>query len=446
MEQPTDAQMMLAAAITFGLAVGCQVIAPKLRLPALVLLLPAGFAFGALAPGLRADAILGEAFPVVVNLVVAVILFHGGTELNYSPLKRAEHSVVRRLVWFGWIITAVTASVTAYYILSLSMQIAVMLGAIVVVSGPTVVTPILQFARPNARVKGILLWESNVLDPVGALFAVVIFQVIKATDEPSIFDASFLFVEGVLVGLLGAAIGIALIFLGGRLVRGNSSLGTQVIIGSVIVAAGFANFLADDAGLLTALIMGFVAARIALKRGESLADAGPFFHTVVALSIGVLFVSIAALVPVEAVANAALPAIGLSVILIVIVRPLVVYLATRGSDLTRNERIFIGWMSPRGIVAAATASSVGATLVSLSVPTADKLLPAVFIVISVTVAVYGLTAAPLARKLGLSAVDDEPDRGNGAQDEGHVGEDRLLHTTKDKNSQDSADEHDRQEG
>ncbi len=418
MEQPTDTQMMLAAAITFGLAVGCQVVAPKLKLPALVLLLPAGFIFGAIAPGLRADAILGEAFPVIVNLLVAVILFHGGTELNYSPLKRHEHSVVRRLVWFGWPITAIVGSAAAFYILGLSVQIAVMLGAIVVVSGPTVVTPILTFARPDARVKGILLWESNLLDPVGALFAVVIFQVIKATDEPSILDASLLFVEGLLVGILCAGIGIALIFIGGRMVRGNSQLGTQVIIGSVIVAAGFANFLADDAGLLTALIMGFVAARVALKRGESLADAGPFFNTVVALAIGVLFVSIAALVPVEAVAEIALPAIAVSAILILVVRPLVVFLAAQRSDLTRQERIFVGWMSPRGIVAAATASSVGATLVSLSVPTADRLLPSIFIIISVTVAVYGLTAAPLARILGLSAVDDQPEGSEPAQSEG----------------------------
>jgi len=417
-EQPTDTQMMLAAAITFGLAVGCQVVAPKLKLPALVLLLPAGFIFGAIAPGLRADAILGEAFPVIVNLLVAVILFHGGTELNYSPLKRHEHSVVRRLVWFGWPITAIVGSAAAFYILGLSVQIAVMLGAIVVVSGPTVVTPILTFARPDARVKGILLWESNLLDPVGALFAVVIFQVIKATDEPSILDASLLFVEGLLVGILCAGIGIALIFIGGRMVRGNSQLGTQVIIGSVIVAAGFANFLADDAGLLTALIMGFVAARVALKRGESLADAGPFFNTVVALAIGVLFVSIAALVPVEAVVEVALPAIAVSAILILVVRPLVVFLAAQRSDLTRQERIFVGWMSPRGIVAAATASSVGATLVSLSVPTADRLLPSIFIIISVTVAVYGLTAAPLARILGLSAVDDQPEGSEPAQSEG----------------------------
>jgi len=430
-ESLSDAQMMLAAAITFGLAVGCQVLAPILRLPALVLLLPAGFLYGVIAPELRADAILGEAFPVIVNLVVAVILFHGGTELNQSPLARHEHSVVRRLVWFGWPITAIVASVSAYYLLGVSLQIAVMLGAIVVVSGPTVVTPILAFARPDKRVKGVLLWESNVLDPIGALFAVVIFQVIKATDEPSVFSATGLFLQGILVGVLCAALGVALIVFGGRLTRGNSQLGTQVIIGSVIVAAGLANYLEDDAGLLTALIMGFVAARIAMRRGESLAETGPFFNTVVALGIGVLFIAIASLVPVKAVAEVALQAIILSAVLILIVRPLVVYLATRRSDLSTRERIFIGWMNPRGIVAAATASSVGATLVALSVPTANRLLPAVFIIISVTVAVYGLTAAPLARLLGLSAVDDEPDRGDGAEGESQVGEEGLVHPSED---------------
>lgn len=397
---------MLAAALVMGLATVCQVVAPRLRIPALILLLPTGFLLGLVAPQFRFDAILGNAFPVAVDLIVAVILFQGGLELSKSALKDHDRVVVRKLVWVGAPLTWIAGSAAAHFLIDLPWPMAFMLGAILVVSGPTVVTPILDFARPSGKVRGILQWEGTLLDPIGALFAVVVFQIIKASGATSLAEAAGLFLGGILVGVIAALLGVALFVLGGRLVRGNALLGTQVILGSVIVTAAIANYVANETGLIAALLMGLAAPRVAQHFGASLDDANPFFNAVVAIGIGVLFISIAALVPAGDLVSILLPTLAMALVLIIVVRPFVAVISTMRSDLTKQERTFIAWMDPRGIVAAATASSIGASLIALKLPGAEQLLPATFVIIAVTVGVYGLTAVPVASALGLREKND----------------------------------------
>ena len=375
--------------------------APLLRIPALILLLPAGFLLGLVAPQWRMDLILGPAFPVAVDLMVAVILFQGGLDLGRNPLGVADKIVVRRLIWIGAPLTWVVGSLAAHILLGLEWPLAFLLGAILIVSGPTVVTPILDFARPTPRARGILMWEGTTLDPLGGILAVVIFQVVLVSDMDGPLQAVTALVESLAIAVVVAACGVVAAVLGTKAVRGNKVLGTQVLIGSVLVAAGFANFLSEDSGLLTALLMGVAAHPLAQRLNTSLEATVPFFNTVASFGIGVLFVSIAALVPSPLVLAVTLPALGVALVLILVVRPVVAALCTGRAGLSRNERAFIGWMDPRGIVAAATASSVGASLVAASVPGAAELLPAAFVIITVTVFVYGLTATPVAKALGL---------------------------------------------
>ena len=401
MSQVSAADMMLAAALVFGLATTCQVIAPKLRIPALILLLPVGFLFGLLAPGLRMDEILGSAFPIAVDLIVALILFQGGMELGNIPLQGKDKNVVRRLIWIGGATTLVAGSVATHYLLGLEWPLAILLGAILIVSGPTVVTPILDLVRLKPRVRGILLWEGTTLDPLGAILAVVVFQLVNASNADTTIEAVGEFFASFLVAVVVAAAGVALTVFGIKLVHPNHLLGTQVLIGAVIVAAGFSNFLVQDSGLLTALLMGVTTPRLAKRLNTSIDPVKPFFNTIASIGIGVLFISIAAIVPSPIVGEIALPAIGVALILILVVRPVIALVCTRKAGLSKQERTFIGWMDPRGIVAAATASSVGSALVATKVPGAEKLLPAAFIIIAVTVFVYGLTAVPVSRMLGL---------------------------------------------
>jgi NhaP-type Na+/H+ or K+/H+ antiporter len=399
--EPTSQQIILAVVLVFGIATACQVIAPKLRIPALVLLLPAGFILGIVAPGDTPATVLGPIFSISVDFVVAIILFQGGVGLTRIKLHGKDRSVVRRLVFIGAPITGVLASLAAHFIIGMPWPVAIMLGAILIVSGPTVINPILDFARPAGRVRGILVWEGTLLDPLGALVAVVIFQIIKASDATTIADGVAIFIGGILVAIVAAAVGTALFVIGGRLVGGSAMLATQVVLASVLVTVGLANLVSDDSGLLAALLMGIAAPRIAKRLGATTTQETPFFDTIVSIGIGVLFVSISALVPLDTVEQILVPTLIVAILLIVVQRPLVSMLCSFGSGLTRKERIFIAAMDPRGIVAAATASSVGAVLVAANVPGAQELLPAAFIIIAVTVTFYGLTAIPAAKVLGL---------------------------------------------
>ena len=401
MSEPTSQQIILAVVLVFGIATACQVIAPKLRIPALVLLLPAGFILGIVAPGDTPATVLGPIFSISVDFVVAIILFQGGVGLTRIKLHGNDRTVVRRLVFIGAPITGVLASLAAHFIIGMPWPVAIMLGAILIVSGPTVINPILDFARPAGRVRGILVWEGTLLDPLGALVAVVIFQIIKASDATTIADGVAIFIGGILVAIVAAAVGTALFVIGGRLVGGSAMLATQVVLASVLVTVGLANLVSDDSGLLAALLMGIAAPRIAKRLGATTTQETPFFDTIVSIGIGVLFVSISALVPLDTVEQILVPTLIVAILLIVVQRPLVSVLCSFGSGLTRKERIFIAAKDPPGIVAAATASSVGAVLVAAKVPGAQELLPAAFIIIAVTVTFYGLTAIPAAKVLGL---------------------------------------------
>lgn len=397
----TSDEILTGIALIVGIALACQVVAPRLRLPALVLLLPAGFLAGVVFPQVNAEAMLGAAFPPLVNVAVALILFHGGLELYEAPMGRQDHALVQRLVWLGALITWVVAGLGAYWIIGLPIPIAALFGAIVIVSGPTVVGPLLHFVRPRARVRRIVAWEGTLIDPVGALIAVLVFQGVLAADGAHPREAVTEFAVGIGCGLLAAAVGVGIIWLGLRLAGDSRVLGTQVLLGAVVVAAGLADWLADDAGLVAGIAMG-VAAPLFVKEG--LAHVKPFFDTLVAISVGVLFVAISALVTPASLAPLVLPTLAVAAVLILGSRPAAVLLLTARSTLTLRERLFVGWMAPRGIVAASTASGFSAQLVAQGVPGGEALLPAVFVIIAATVATYGLTAVPVANVLGVRRV------------------------------------------
>lgn len=175
-------------------------------------------------------------------------------------------------------------------------------------------------------------------------------------------------------------------------------LGTTAQLAAVIAVGAFCDVVREDSGLIAAVMMGLAVAN--LPRFDVPARK-PFFETLVSLILGLLFISISATVTPQSLRHVVLPALGLTVVLVLVVRPLVAIVSTLGTDLTRGERGFIGWMAPRGIVAAATASTFSATLVAKGIGGASKILPTTFVVIVATVTLYGLTASAVARRLGV---------------------------------------------
>jgi NhaP-type Na+/H+ or K+/H+ antiporter len=382
------------------LAVACRLVAARSGIPAIVLLLPVGFIAGAITDDVDPEKLFGATFEPLIDLGVGVILFEAGLRLRFHELGGGIRRVVMRLISVGTLLTLAGVAAAVFGIFGLSWAISTLLGAILVVSGPTVVLPLLAFVRPSERVRSVLKWEGTLIDPIGALLGVIAFNAVlqgAAGDRP--FHpggmASSLAI-GLAVGLAGA---VALWLVLRNLQRsapGHGVAAALMILAAVIVGA---DLLRTDSGLLAAAVLGMA---IANQRQLDVSKILEFHGSLVSLLIGMLFVLISASVEPSQVRDVVGEGIGLIAVMVFVIRPLVVAATTWRSRLTLRERVFVAWMAPRGIVAAATASTFGLELTQAHVSGADQILPIAFIVIFGTVVLYGLTAAPVARLLGVA--------------------------------------------
>jgi NhaP-type Na+/H+ or K+/H+ antiporter len=402
----TTDQILFGLGLTVALAVGSQVLAHQLRIPALIVLLPVGFAAGALTDLVNPTNLLGPAFQPLVSLSVALILYDAGRGLDFGELESAR--VVRRLIVYGVPITWAIATIAAVPLLGMSLRAALMLGAILVVSGPTVVGPLMDFVRPTPLVRRTLVWEGSLIDPVGGILGALVFTAIIASTHGQHVHPVVQFLVSLGIGLLGAVIGIVLLHLLLRTLRLRGALGAMAQLAAVIAVAAACDIARDDTGLIAAIGMGVAVTNLP---GYDLPTSGPFSETMVPLIIGLLFISISATVTPASLLHLVLPTVGLVAVLVLVARPLVAFLCTLHSDLNRPERGFVAWMAPRGIIAASTATAFGATLASRGIAGASKILTATFLVIVATVTIYGLTAAPVARRLGVLQAEEAPQAG-----------------------------------
>jgi NhaP-type Na+/H+ or K+/H+ antiporter len=332
-----------------------------------------------------------------VSVAVAVILYDSGLGLDPRNLHGPNRPVVTRLLVFGVVFSFALTAFSAPALLGLSARAAVMLGAILVVTGPTVVGPLLAFVRPKERLQRVLSWEGSLMDPIGAILGASVFRAVSASTSHHVFGRQLIdFLESLGIGVAGAIIAVAVLWLLLARLDLPDVLGTSAQLAVVIAVAAICDVFRPESGLIAAIITGVV---ISVVPGVDIPARRPFLETLVQLIIGLLFVSIAATITPSSLRGLLLPTAGLVAILILAARPLTALLATWRTDLTTGERAFVGWMAPRGIVAAATATTFSAGLIAKGVGGASKILPVTFLVIVATVAVYGLTAAPVARRL-----------------------------------------------
>jgi NhaP-type Na+/H+ or K+/H+ antiporter len=389
--------VQLALVAVVGL--GAQLLAWHLRLPSILLLLVSGFllgpVFGLITPG----TLLGEALFPLVALSVGIILFEGGLTLKVKELS-ASGPVVSRLISIGALVTWVVAALGARLLLGFDWSLAILSGAILIVTGPTVVGPLLRQIRPKGRAGTILKWEGILIDPVGAVLAVLVFEIIALGGGVSVPGFVLLGVGrsllvGVLLGLLGAAVLVGL--MRRHLIPDYLQSGVTLML--VVGFFTLGDLLAAEGGLLTVTLMGIVLANQTYVPVRHIIE---FKENLQVLLIGVLFILLAGRVEIENLLAVGWPALGFIVLLIVVARPLSVLLSTWRTPLTRAEHIFLMWMAPRGIVAASVASVFAFELAEQGVPEAELLSPLVFLVIVGTVVFYGLTSGPVARRLGLA--------------------------------------------
>ena len=224
----------------------CQIAAERLRLPAIVLLLPVGFIAGNLTSTVNPNKLFGATFTPMVGLAIAVILFDGGLELDIKELEGHSQRVVRRLILRGVPITWLGAGLLGYLLLPLSSHAALMLGAILIVSGPTVVAPLLERARPGRRLTAILSWESSAIDPIGAIIGALVFQALTSRVGFHPGHELLTFAGHVFVGLVGAAVGTFAMWLLLEKLALDGVLATEATLAVVIAVAAICDAVRDD--------------------------------------------------------------------------------------------------------------------------------------------------------------------------------------------------------
>lgn len=396
----------LALALIGAAGIGAQWLAWRLRLPSILLLLLAGILVGPALGLLEPRGLFGDVLDPLVSLAVGVILYEGGLSLKMKELG-AHGGPIVRLLTVGVVVTWVLATVFAMGVADLPWQTAMVLGAILTVTGPTVIGPLLRQIRPQGPVEAIAKWEGIVVDVVGATLAVLVLQTITdgGADEGAMISATGALLTLLKTGVVGGVMGIAgtyaiAIPLRRHLVPDELENATSlaVVLGVFVLS----DHLAHESGLLAVTLMGFLLAN---RSDVSVHHIIEFKENLRVLLISTLFIVLAATIDLDALLRTGLRGIAFVTLLIFVVRPASVMLSMIGTPLSLKERVFLAALAPRGIVAAAVSSLFALRLQEAGVPGAEQLAPLAFLVIVATVAVYGLGAGPLARRLGLSDPD-----------------------------------------
>ena len=383
----------LAAIGVIGVA--CQWLAWWLKLPAILLLLVAGIVSGPVIGFIQPDALFGDLFFPLVSLGVAVVLFEGSLSLKLHEIRETA-GVVRNLVTFGVAVTWLVLTLAAHLLGDLSWPLALLFGAVVTVTGPTVIVPLLRTMRPTANIANVLRWEGIIVDPIGALLAVLVFEFIVSGQEGSTL-ATFgtMLVSGIGIGTAGA-------FALATVLRRHWVPDFLVNVTTLVLVLGLfalADNLQPESGLLAVTVMGILLANMEEVPLEGVVD---FKESLSVMIISGLFIILAARVDLGRLWELAVPALSVLAVALFVARPAAALLSSIGSNLKLRERLLLGWIAPRGIVAAAVASLFALRLDELGFEGADLLVPLTFTLIIGTVLLQSVTARPFARLLGVA--------------------------------------------
>ncbi len=396
----------IIALSTIGIvAIICQWFAWWVKLPAIVFLLLAGIVLGPLTNTLDPEALFGDLLFPMVSLSVAVILFEGSLTLKFEEI-RGLRKVVRNMLTLGVAITWAAIAIGTHYIVGFAWDLSILFGALMVVTGPTVIVPILRTVRPNSTISNILRWEGIVIDPLGAILAVLVFEVILSIQLQG--HASFehtLLIFGQTL-LIGSVIGAVPAYLFGLVLRKHflpEYLHNVATLTVVFAVFALSNHLSEESGLLAVTVMGIWLANM---KSVPVDDILNFKESLSILLISGLFILLAARLDFSQFAALGWSALGLFLFIQLIARPLKVALSTLGSDLSWQERFMVSWIGPRGIVAAAVTALFALRLQEHGVENAELLVPLAFTIIIGTVVLQGTTAKFLAQLLGVAEPED----------------------------------------
>ena len=386
-------------ALLLVLGIGAQWLGWRFQIPAIVLLTLCGLIIGPVLGILRPSEALGETYQPLIKLAVAAILFEGGLSLRLSELKQAAAGV-NRLITVAVVLVLALSATAAHFIVGLAWPVALIFGAITIVTGPTVILPLLRQARLKKRPASYLKWEGIVNDPVGAVLVVVIFDYFVGADAGLLDDTLLHLATGVGAALVLGGVGGWLLgraFLGGLV---PEYLKGPVALAAALGVYALSNLVLEEAGLIAATLMGVVLGNMNLP---SIGELRRFKEYIAVLLVSGVFLLLTADLDPRIMLALDWRSGLLIAAVILLVRPAAIWLSTIGAGMSWQERTLVGWIAPRGVVAAAVAGVFGPALAERGVAGAELLLPLVFTLILTTVLLHGFSLGWLARRLDLSA-------------------------------------------
>ncbi len=389
---------IMASILIVGIAL--QWIGWRFKIPALILLIIAGFIMGPITGWVNPKEDFGDMLHPIVSLSVAIILFEGGLNLKWHEFKQ-NSQVINRLITWNVIATFSLGTIASYYLAGLSLPVALIFGAIIIVTGPTVIVPLLKQANLNRRPAALLRWEGIINDPVGALLVVLIYgyYMLSQSETLVINIVLGLGLSLVVSLMLGVGVGfiIAEAFKKGKV---PEHLKSPLILISIFLVYSLANLVQSEAGLMATTILGITLANLKLN---SLRELRRFKEYVTILLVSTVFIILTAEIEPEILQRLGWQSWLLLFLIIFVFRPLTIYLSTIRTDIDSHERLLIAWIAPRGIVAAAVAGLFSPQLIEKGYAGAELLLPLVFTLIILTVVFHGLSIGWLAKRLDLAS-------------------------------------------
>ncbi|MGP4068552.1 cation:proton antiporter [Halobacillus sp. B29] len=392
--------LLLQFMLIGSLGVGSQWIAWRFRLPAIVVMSIVGLLVGPVFGLMNPEQDFGELFKPIISLAVAVILFEGSLNLDMKEVRGLGRPVFR-IVTFGAFISWILGALAAHYVAGLSWAVAFVIGGLFIVTGPTVILPLLRQAKLKPRPAKILKWEGIIVDPIGALLAVFAFEIIEFIMGTNVNPSELLlfFLASLFAVILGWACGkgVGWMFETGYV---PEFLKSPVVFTVVIACFTIADEITHETGLLSVTAMGMTLANMHIS---SIADMRHFKENISLLLISTIFVMLTASLTQETLVEIFnVQIIGFVLLMLFIVRPLSIFLSTMGTDLSKSEKLLVGWIAPRGIVALTVASYFASILLESGFEDASILISLTFALVFTTVVAHGFTIGWLSKKLGLS--------------------------------------------
>jgi NhaP-type Na+/H+ or K+/H+ antiporter len=386
-----DDSLLYVIAAVVVLGIGAQWLSWRLKLPAILALLLIGITAGPVTGLLRPDEMFGAMLFPMVSLGVALVLFEGGLTLRFRDL-RGQGTAVSNMVSWGALLNWALIAAGSWWVAGFSVEMALLFSALVIVTGPTVVNPLLRTMRATPEVSKLLRWEGILIDPVGALLAVVVFQFIIDGSQ-----SYLLFMRSIAVGVAAGAVGALTLGFTIRKYWVPEYLLNVVALAWVVLTFAGSNYLAHESGLLAVTVMGVWLGNM---RGVDMSEVLSFKESLSVLIISVLFIVLGARINTGDILATGWQGVGV-LLVVLLARPLVVWAATVGGKYSWREKALVAWVAPRGIVAAAVSSLFALRLQEAGYAGAQSLVSFTFLIIIVTVVMQSFTARPMARMLGL---------------------------------------------